>query len=574
VQLIRRLYLYAMAGVMLAILAVGVRLLLTVLFDTVGLGRGDVVIIGDSQSREQLRVAAALVAVGLPVWSIHWWLIRRAWRDAGPEGEDERRSAVRAFYLAIVLAVTIVFVAAAGAEILRAALLAIAGPATTFGASPDVPGALATLLVAGAVWAYHAIVAAADDAAAASERLVEGWLRLYRYGVVLVATFVAVEAIGNLAGALVSLLTESVAVFEDADALRAVALSQVGLITVVGLVAAVHVWQAQTALSQPGWRGASERRSTIRAGFFVSLLGLAAISAMFDLTAGGRAVLVQLLGGAATPVADVMQPSGAGAGILVPFLSAAAWLVAAVVAHRQGLSEARRSPIPGWVGSLARFDAYLLALIGLNFGAVGLAGLIGTGIDATLGPADLSGDAGSRTTQLASYLPAAVAGWGLWAWQWSRVVARTASDPAAEASSSVRRSALLLVLGVSLVATVASLAVILYRVFNLLLGVPLGGGIISELSTPLGTVLVAGAIALYHGRLFQVDARVRAAAPGAATDASKTELGPLGTPGAPPVVEQPASRTLVLRAGSTGELEATLSLLRAHLPAGARLDDG
>jgi hypothetical protein len=226
--------------------------------------------------------------------------------------------------------------------------------------------------------------------------------------------------------------------------------------------------------------------------------------------------------------------------------------------------------VPGRAGSVARFDAYLLALIGLAFGAVGLGGLLGLAIDALLGGERLSlGSGEGWRTALASYLPAAVLGLSLWAWRWSAVIRRTSADPIGEAGSSVRRAALLLVLAVSLIAAVTSLALLLYRLFNSLLGLPLGETIASELSTPAGALIVSTAVAVYHGLLVRADAQLRArSVPSAPAPVDS------GDSIAPPAPSMPvASRSLVLRAASLAEIEALLSAIRSGLPPGTRLDD-
>lgn len=70
-QTVKRLYLYLMSGITLAVLAVGLRMVLVVLFDAIGLGRGDFIGGDPNADRQQLSLAAALIGVGLPVWGVH-----------------------------------------------------------------------------------------------------------------------------------------------------------------------------------------------------------------------------------------------------------------------------------------------------------------------------------------------------------------------------------------------------------------------------------------------------------------------------------------------------------------------
>ena len=104
-QAARRLYLYAMSGITLAVIATGLVLLLRVVLDGFFPDPYEGEYGGYDNSREQLSQAIAMLGVGTPVWAIHWWLVQRGLR-AGRQGRDaERGSAIRAFYVTGVLLV-------------------------------------------------------------------------------------------------------------------------------------------------------------------------------------------------------------------------------------------------------------------------------------------------------------------------------------------------------------------------------------------------------------------------------------------------------------------------------------
>jgi hypothetical protein len=294
----------------------------------------------------------------------------------------------------------------------------------------------------------------------------------------------------------------------------------------------------------------------------------------------GRAIVLQALG---TPQleAGTLEPATLAEGLAVPLLRALPWLLAGVATRRLALAEGRASEVPGRGAAMERLDGYGGALLGLAFGAVGLAAVLGLALDAVLGGPRFSLTGDTAKVELATFLPAAILGLALWGWRWLGISVRFAANPVAEAGSSIRRTALLAVLGVSLIASVIGLALILYRLFNLLLGVRLGASVVSELSTPFGVLVVAAAVAAYHGALVRRDARLRSESatvppeapplPAAIRPATGGETA-AATPSEPAPV--PASRPLVLRAGSPRELDVILDSLRASLPAGARLDDG
>jgi hypothetical protein len=331
----------------------------------------------------------------------------------------------------------------------------------------------------------------------------------------------------------------------------------------------IHAWYAERLLDDPGWRGASERPARARVAFFGAVLGIAAVYVLIELMSAGRAILVEVLGIAeATAAASGQRPPTLARAIVVPLLGLMPWLLAGVAARRQALAEAGRSGLPGRPMSVARLEEYLVSLIGLAFGAVALGWLFGLAIDALLGGNRVAVSGSDWKLETASFMPAAVLGLALWAWRWSWVVVQSSADPVSEAGSSIRRTALLAVLAVSIIASVASLGLILYRLFGSLLGIEFGENIVSALSTPVGALVVAAAVATYHGLLVRRDSELRAQQAGAA--AATPELL-----AAVPAVEPVAivQRTLVLRAASAAELDAAVQMIRAGLPLGTRLDD-
>jgi hypothetical protein len=117
----------------------------------------------------------------------------------------------------------------------------------------------------------------------------------------------------------------------------------------------------------------------------------------------------------------------------------------------------------------------------------------------------------------------------------------------------------MIILAASVIASLSSMALILYRLFGTILGANLGGNAASELSTPIGALVVAGAVALYHGQVLRRDMAVRAAE---------------AAPEEPSTGPAEAGRRLVLVGPTGSDLDATVAGLRADLPPGYRLDEG
>src|SRR3990172_13331725 len=191
-QTVRRLYLYVMSGITLAVIAAGLAMLLDVLITGTGMlehpydpypGR-----------REQLSQAIAMLGVGLPVWAIHWRFVQRGLAAGRLERDAERGSPIRAIYLTLVLLVSLVVWVAGTAGLLQSLI------AEAVGGLPEYyyfdPVSSATTAIAGfIVWLYHGGVRRGDLRAGAGHGAATWIPRLYLYGVSTGALVVALAAL-------------------------------------------------------------------------------------------------------------------------------------------------------------------------------------------------------------------------------------------------------------------------------------------------------------------------------------------------------------------------------------------
>lgn len=564
-QTVRRLYLYLLSGITLAMLSVGLTLLLEVTLSALGFGRGSLAS-GGSGDRERLSVAAALVGVGLPVWGIHWFLVERGLRPANPHADAERGSIVRAAYLSAVLGVLLGFGAAAALALVSDLVSRLLGGATQAFLGGDPANSLAVLAVTTSAWLYHVAVRRRDMQAGPLTGAAAWLPRVYLYGAALLGLGILLLSIGNL----VSFATETSLGpppdFEEPGFRANQLAGHVAAILVWGVVWIGHWWYAGRLIAAGGWRGASEGPSRLRLAYLVGAIGIAAFALIWFSAQAIGAVLVPLLGaddafGASTGIDDL------GRVVLTSVLSGLPWALAWWLHVRWLRAESARAEDPGRAATAERLDFSVVGLIGLGFGAVGVGWLIGLLIDVLLGGNRTLGD-GWRL-ELARYLPWAVLGFAAWAWSWARLQRRHAADPVGEAGSTIRRSYLLIAVAVAVVSSLGSLALLLYRVFGTLLGVSFTGSAVSELSTPLGALLVAAAVAVYHGAVVRRDQALRASAepepvPGEAE------------PQVPDDTVEPSAeglrRNLVLSGPPDGDPDAVVEALRAELPPGYRLE--
>jgi hypothetical protein len=556
-QTVKRLYLYLMSGITLGVLAVGLRTVLVVLFDAIGLGRGDFIGGDPNADRQQLSLAAALIGVGLPVWAIHWWLAERGVRPGATHSEAERGSAVRALYLTVALAVLLTFGAVAGIELLRGLVQGILGGGSPDFLAPDPGGNLATLLVAGIAWAYHVAIRRRDMrvgplAGAAA------WLpRAYLYGAAIGGILGLLQSVGNLVAVIGDTLLAPAGAVREPGAGSFQAASSLSAIVVSGAIWLGHWWYAGRLVREASWRGDSERPARLRVAYFVGVI-LAAVFSVIQLCAAALSAVLVPLVGASSSFGERLTGTDMVRVVGVSLVSAVPWAIAWWF-HRAGLrGEATASGDQGRVTTAERLDLHSAALVGLGFGAVGFAWLLGLAVDVVFGGNRTLGD-GFWRSELATFTPMALIGSAVWLWRWWRIQARQAANAEADTSSTVRRTYLLIILAASVISSLSSAALVLYRLFGAILGADLGGNTVGELSAPIGVLVVAGVVAVYHGQVLRRDLALRAA------ELQAEEV----TAGA-----AEAQRRLVLVGPPGSDLGPALAELREGLPTGYRLDDG
>jgi hypothetical protein len=570
-QTVRRLYLYGMSGITLGVLLTGLNNLFVVVFHALGLGRGTLGG-GSSGDRELLSLAIALTVVGLLVWTVHWLLVERSLRPANPAADEERASPIRALYLSLVLAVLLVFGVIAGVQLLEQVALRLFGISASdrfefF--SIDSGAALATVLVTGLAWLYHAAIRRRDlDAPMAGGG---AWMpRVYLYGAALLGLVMTAINIGSLLRFAFDVLAGPAPDFADPGFARRAGADALAGIVGWGIVFIGHWWYATSLLRGDGWRGVSERGARLRLAYFVAVILASAIATV---TFGAQSLSSAL--GLALGVERDFASESALQSVVGPALGLLPWLAAWFVHQRWMIDEARDGGQPERPVSVARLSAATIGLVGIAAAGAGAAGVLGLLLDIVLGGNRT--DAGFWRRELAEFMAVGFVGAALWLWNWANLQTRRGADPEGEARSTVRRAYLLVVVGVSLLASLASLALLLYRLFNTILGVDDFTNAASTVSAALGVLLVAAGVAAYHGVAERRDRALRGPSPfdeaAAAPDGGQAAEARGPTASAPPAVAPRAERALRLSAGTAAELDAAMAGMRSRLPAGVELEE-
>lgn len=155
---VRRLYVYLVCLIALGLLATGAGGLLWTLADAAT--NASRTVNRPDWWREQVSLYATLVAVGLPVWLLHWGPV------AGPGARrwsaDEPQSLARRLYLYLSLLLGVLILLGSGAVAARQLLDLALGTTATGSVATNLARALAVAVVSGLVVFYHQRVLRAD----------------------------------------------------------------------------------------------------------------------------------------------------------------------------------------------------------------------------------------------------------------------------------------------------------------------------------------------------------------------------------------------------------------------------
>jgi hypothetical protein len=560
----RRLFLYAVSFIGLAAVSIGVHDLLSLVFAQLLDAFGSSVVVGDGGDiRQQASFAIAVVVVGSPVWLITWRLAQQGARGNDRRALEERGSAARALYLSLVRAISALVFGITAVELGTSVLRALLGDdIETFG----LPEAIASIVTAAIVWAYHTRIATADGRAGAHRLAAGSITRLYRYGFALAGMILALFGASTLIHEATLIVLGSPSIVPEPDwwhfpiAFAATAI-------VIGLAAWWIHWRESTSIVRDGLIvGDDERVTRLRATYFgvIVLLGVALPASAI---ASSIAELGRLLIG--VPLND---GGSLAERVLVAPLSAAPFAIAAWLHVRSQAAEAATVGAEA-EASARRVTNHLIAIVGLAFLTVGLGELAWMVLDQLLTGSVLGGDDAYIRAQTPWFVAQIIVGAALWMPAWIAIRRARAARPDIERRAGASRAYLYLVVGVTLISSVVAGVYVLYRAINAILGGEVGGAIGSDLAASLAVLLVAGPVAIYHGRMVVTDLRATAEPGDQAVGEAVT-----GSTGASSVRDPeqglgpPAAMTLTLRGPVGTDLGAIAAGFRDTLPPGVTLE--
>ncbi len=552
----RRLYLYVVSAVSLIALAAGINRLVASVLVSVEDAVSSTTMNPGGMAREQLSLAIALIVVGAPVFAVHRWLVGRGLRAAGAAGEEDRGSALRAGYIAIIESAALFAWLIGGAGFLSFFLERLVVP-NNYGTWSEPLGLALTALP---IWV---LFGRAREGEIRSQRMhgAAAWLtRLYRYGGGYGSLVMLLSGVTGLVSAVLNQLVAKPLMDGDQSFFAYAVAGSLGGIVFGGASWLLHRRLAAAAVRDAAVIGEDDRRSRVR-GLHDGLVLLTTAT----MTSLGVAAAVASLGRLVLGVTDVgpIQPLNDIAGpvlTMVPVALAAWWLA----------REAERTALPFGAeaaSAVRRVQRLVLAALGLTALAAGVAQLVGLAIEQVSGGYDMYST--SPANRVATDVSFAVVGAVLWVPAWLAQLSARRQDAEREAHAGVARGYLFLAVGASLVVGVPTLVMALFQVINGVLGGVFDSGSIRSLATPLGSAVAAAAVGLYHGRLLVSDMRRLPRKGEVAADAgvdvaeAVDETGSAGT----------QARTLTLLVPSGVNADEVVRAMQAQLPAGASLEE-
>ena len=498
----KRLYLYVVSAVGLAMLLFGGGDMLRLLLVKLGVGPHPFSSPSVSTAdKETLAMALAIGVIGLALWATHWLFVERMVRGESDPAVAERRSVIRSVYYALWLYFSIVAAGLLAAANLARVVRDLTEPATgDFGslfsinpfASLDDATALAIILPLAFAWALHAWARGRDVRQGPAIRGAAAWVsRIALY----FTAWYAVEQIAGTVGAYGNYILLGLTTSIGGSQYLGELLSTLAILAIWTPILLGYWIYSNRLRSGDGEQAQNERASRVRAAFFMLIVLDAAITLATQFSTSLSALLLWAFD------LRIGDPFSVWYEVLAPVLTAAPWLVALWWARRRAFFEAPVGPagVSPW-----RVSGYIAALVGVAVLAFGLVEALAAILGQVLSKSpnydygSLAGGLGGmwKVTVL-SGIAMALVGLGLWVWAWVPARSRRHASWAAETGSSSRGWYLYSVAGAAMVILAVAAAMLLLPTLRRIFGLQIAD-FGAEIATPLAFVLVAGGLVATH----------------------------------------------------------------------------
>jgi hypothetical protein len=546
----RRMYVYLICAVSLAVIAVGLVNVLEIAVVHVWGLISDARQFDESATevRQRLSLYLALTGVGLPIFLLHWYLAER-W--ASDQEVGDRGSDVRGLYFTAVLTVTLFVVLTSLISIIESSLARAIGEPVFINTRDGIMAVL-TIIVVTAAWSLHAWMRHRDTRLIQIPNSASAPVFLYLYGATFLGLMFMLSGVAELLSmTLRTAVDQGFGIFAF-DWLDYPFASATARIFGGGLIWGLHWAYSLNTLGDTGWRGQSERGARLRPLYLFGSLSIAVVVTLVSTSFALSEVLQWLFGvdrtGRDLPVAAYALQS---LGIALPF--GLLWWY-----HRRRIVlETASIADEDVLTSVTRLHRYIVAFVALVLGSIGLGYLAGVTLEFMFGAVGFGEGVSIWDSEEASVFAALMlVGFAIWLPRWVSIQRAVMLDRGTESQATSRRAYLYLVLSFSTLALLAALATLLYQVFQEVLGVRETPGLAGDVAVLLGVSLVATVFLAYHLRLLLLDTRLVVSGQ---PESEASLQGPV----------EPAAHAqlrLVLSGPDTATLRSVLGEMRRQLP--------
>ncbi len=451
----RRLYFYIVSFIALMMSVIGVATIAESALDL-------------DWSPDSIASGLALIAVGMPLWWLHWRFVRRSVADS----PIEARATLRKLYLYAVLAISLAVVGY-NAFVLIEWLLGVGG---------DFVG-VAYIAIWGFVWGAHWRIESAEREATATPTT-RGIRRFYLYAASIAGGSTLVLGGAQLVqAALQEILIDAIGIDRQtllgADIWHRSMRSALAYLLVGGGVWGAHFIGFARGDRRSILRWAYLFAAAVVGGATAALAGLGAAFGMFARWALG-----------VEPSASTHFDSLDGA-LASAMAGAIIWAIFRNRMRAEAADDERDTVERIYNHILAAMG--LVALVGATFLTLTLAMSVAIGDPDSI---ELVGESWRVST--ANVIATLLIGAPVWGIYWRRILLSAAADETAERTSLPHRSYILAALGVAVVSLLASVSALAYMLFRALLELHFDADTMQEMIVPLAAALTVGLFAPYH----------------------------------------------------------------------------
>lgn len=495
---IRRFYFYLVALISSTAALIAIDGLVSALADAWLGGNAIYTLNSPGYVRRTIAESAGLLIVSVPIFLIHWELIRRRFASAA-----ERGAAMRKFFLYGASAIALGWLLVRGNQLLQGiSVLAFGGSVEGSSILPAAWLYLAVMMaVSGGLFAYWQHVARTDGDYGYEIALAATWRRVFFAGAALIGLAMLLVGSAGIFSTLIESALDSWAP-SISGAWFATQLGSAVSLFLIGAVTARWAWMTWQAIAHTN---TEEEQSTVKRIFlYVGTLG-AAVATLVPVSFILRDLLLWLFRGMEQPWYELID----GQALALGFIPAALTLWVAFRDYLHALESAQTtSPVDlHEANTIRRIYYYVVAATGLTLVWLGSVRVVQVGLD-QLFESGVVATPDFWQLPLATGLSLLIVGLPVWLVHWyavQKIARREDEEGAAERSSLPRRIYLYGVAFAGAILILSYLAQVIYRLFLYGMGGNAAENFTSLLAEDIARSIIAAILWVVHLKALRDD---------------------------------------------------------------------